>query len=392
MNKQGYYFEIHDLLTQFIAAFDDTVIKRYDKNRNEKASVEVRYVMAPKQRVMYDIVNKAQNITLPVVAVDITSITRDESRVFHKLLPAYQPSTLSEAPLRSGQMLMPVPVDIVVNMSIMTKYMSDMDQIISNFVPYNNPYIVLSWEVPEDYGFEYVQEIRSAVDWSGSLSYNNPTDLASSDKFRVVVDTSFTIRGWLFPEKKDTAAVIYKVTNNFINVDLQNRIYSPLEPTTVVESKTFQQYGYQTLSGYNDSVPTNYTETVTVSGIPEFTNIFYSLTGASKLTFDDITINKNKDNTFILYGKRFDFSNQFFLSSNVDNFFTNFQTITSAKSPTISGYKLDPQYYTVINDNIVTMYFPTNTFNDSGSFTIISQTEAGWGTSYQASSSIITVE
>ncbi len=43
-----------------------------------KSNIEVRYVFAPKQRVMYDIINKAQNITLPVVAVNLTSITRDE--------------------------------------------------------------------------------------------------------------------------------------------------------------------------------------------------------------------------------------------------------------------------------------------------------------------------
>ena len=73
MKKYTYNFEIKDLLTQFVAAFDDTVIKRYDKNGNAKQEIEVRYVFAPKQRVMFDIVNKAQNITLPVVTVDLTS-------------------------------------------------------------------------------------------------------------------------------------------------------------------------------------------------------------------------------------------------------------------------------------------------------------------------------
>ena len=47
--------------------------------------------------------------------------------------------------------------------------------------------------------------------------------------FRITVDTSFTIKGWLFPEEKDTAGNIYKIDNNFIAVDLQNRIYSPLD-------------------------------------------------------------------------------------------------------------------------------------------------------------------
>ena len=53
----------------------------------------------------------------------------------------------------------------------MTKFQTDMDQILSNFIPYNNPYIILSWKVPTDLspsGFAIPQEIRSEVLWSGS--------------------------------------------------------------------------------------------------------------------------------------------------------------------------------------------------------------------------------
>jgi hypothetical protein len=100
---------------------------------------------------------------------------------------------------------MPVPVNLEVSMSILARYMQDVDQIISNFVPYNNPYIILTWKVPDDYGAEYDQEIRSEVLWSGNLSYSTPTDTTFSEKFRITVDTSFTIKGWLFPEQKDNS-------------------------------------------------------------------------------------------------------------------------------------------------------------------------------------------
>ena len=64
------------------------------------------------------------------------------------------------------------------------------------------------------FGTEFDQEIRSEVLWSGNLNYNTPTDTTYSDKFRVVIDTSFTIKGWLFPEQKDTVGTIYEVNNN----------------------------------------------------------------------------------------------------------------------------------------------------------------------------------
>ena len=127
-------------MTQFVAAFDDCIISRYNKNRVEQEQIDVRYVFGPKQRVMYDIVNKAQNITLPVVAINITGISRDQSRVFNKLEPSYLPLTTTYGgSLKSSKLLQPVPVNINVSFSILTKYMLDMDQILSNFVPYADP-------------------------------------------------------------------------------------------------------------------------------------------------------------------------------------------------------------------------------------------------------------
>ena len=80
MKNRAFHFEIKDLLTQFVAAFDDAVISRYNKSRQRQNNIEVRYVFAPKQRVLYDILNKAQNLTLPVVAINLTGVSRDESR------------------------------------------------------------------------------------------------------------------------------------------------------------------------------------------------------------------------------------------------------------------------------------------------------------------------
>jgi len=389
VRNRAYHFEIKDLLTQFVAAFDDTVISRFDKNRNAKQNIEVRYVFAPKQRIMYDIVNKAQNLTLPVVAVNLTSVTRDESRVFNKLTPSYLPGQLKEDPNKGSKFLMPVPVDLSVSMSIMTRYMADADQIISNFVPYNNPYIILSWKVPAEFGADYDQEIRSEVLWSGDLNYSTPTDVSYSDKFRVVIDTSFTIKGWLFPEAKGIQETIYTIDSNFINVDIENRIYHP--DGKELDFLTYEQQGYNALSAYNDTVPKTYTETVTISAIPEFTNIFYATTGTFNAARGLTTILSSYDNNFTLYGKRFDTSNSYYLSSNVDSFHTNYQEITSAQSPTISGYKLDNHFYSTGNDNIVNLFFPASSLSNSGDFTIITANEAGWATTYQAQSSIIRI-
>ena len=211
MKNQPYYFEIKDLVTQFVAAFDDVVINRYNRSRDVVDKIEVRYAYAPKQRVLHDLVNKAQHITLPTIAITVGNVGRDVDRVFNKVTGFYdvQPHTASTEYLRS-----PIPINLTVNMSIMTKFQSDMDQIISNFAPYTNPYIVISWKVPGDLTNQ-VKEIRSIVEWSGDISLEYPTELDPSQPARVTGDTSFTIKGWLFPYTSSlSASNIFYITSH----------------------------------------------------------------------------------------------------------------------------------------------------------------------------------
>jgi hypothetical protein len=140
-----------------------------------------------------------------------------------------------------------------------------MDQIISNFVPYNNPYIIISWKVPQDLaaeGLSPLQEIRSEVLWDGNIALSYPTDINASDKYRIVGDTTFIIKGWLFQASKDSVGNIFYIDANFYN----SRIIS----------------NYETLSSLDYAASPSgdiisMTETVSVSGFPQITNIDYQL-------------------------------------------------------------------------------------------------------------------
>lgn len=215
MRDQPFYFEIKDLVTQFVAAFNSVVINRYNVNREaDNKKLRVSYVYAPKQRVIQDLVNKSMHITLPVIAVSIGGVSRDSSRVFNKILGSYYANngwgTTDFLP-------QPSPVNITINMSILTKYQTDMDQILSNFVPYNNPYIIISWKIPEAF-VEVPQEIRTEVLWSENVNMTYPTDIDSSTPFRVAADTSFTIKGWVFPKSQGPINNIFVIDANFIPV------------------------------------------------------------------------------------------------------------------------------------------------------------------------------
>ena len=108
MKNQSFQFEVENLMAQFMAAMDDIIIKRYNIDRVAQDQIQVRMLYSPKERVLADLLDKAQTIQLPVVAVSIGGITRDNSRVFNKIQGS---NYLSPNPRVAGKMPQPIPVD-----------------------------------------------------------------------------------------------------------------------------------------------------------------------------------------------------------------------------------------------------------------------------------------
>jgi len=148
-------------------------------------------------------------------------------------------------------------------MSIIARYQSDMDQIISNFVPFNNPYIILSWTVPNAFNLDYTQEIRTEVLWNGTINLEYPTDINGQQKAQIVANTGFTIKGWLFPDPQDPVKNIYRIDVSMTAVsggtDLEYGSYRNLQSQVITDQDP--------LSGFYN------TDTFSVSGRPIITNI-----------------------------------------------------------------------------------------------------------------------
>tara|TARA_R110000850_G_scaffold69912_4_gene155033 strand:- start:2009 stop:2692 length:684 start_codon:yes stop_codon:yes gene_type:complete len=221
LKTQYYGFEIKDIMKQFVSAFNSIVIDRYNKDRSVEDSIQANFVYAPKERVIHDLVNKSQNMKLPVVSVSMSNVSRDKERVFNKIQGFYisKAQSPNAGSFDTNHLPTPIPINITVNMDILARFQTDMDQILSNFIPYNNPYIIISWRVPSSQNLLDDLEIRSEVLWSGDISLDYPKELSGTMPYRVSASTSFTIKGWLFKKSIDNnVANIFTVDSNFIPV------------------------------------------------------------------------------------------------------------------------------------------------------------------------------
>jgi hypothetical protein len=220
MKNYTFGFEAQTLLEQFIGAFNDVIIKRYDHTNTlvqPTSGFKVLYVYSPKQRVFNSLKNPAPGgMTVPVIAVHIGGVSRDNTRVFNKN-EGFIISHTNANDNNLKQILQPVPINITVNMTIVTRYQLDLDQIITNFVPYCDPYIIISWKLPNNSDSDLPYEIRSEVLWNGNINIVYPDNLGPTQPFRITADTSFTIKGWFFKKMDEPIKKIYTIQSDFFD-------------------------------------------------------------------------------------------------------------------------------------------------------------------------------
>lgn len=328
----------------------------------------MRYVFAPKERVMYDIVNRAQNITLPVVAVDVTNIQRDPSRVFNKQDSFHHNTTQNNTPGSITQYRTPVPVQISVSLSILAGYQLDLEQIASNFMAYFNPYVILATKVPTDLGPEYDLEVRTKATWDGSLGIQTPTNTTYADKFRRVGEASFVLDAWIYPEAVDDLKPIYFIDANFHAID------SDIATTS---SYYFLSGEMFELSSYSSGA--QHRDTISLSGTPTNTNIFFSSSGQNIALDTSIIFQTPNERHILLYGHQYDFLDVVLLSSNNTSLYPASTSYESTYYGTVSGYPLSS--YEVLNNNMLQITIPGT--NEEGMFDIITYNQAGWSSTYE---------
>lgn len=345
-SKETFHFEIKDLILQFEDFLNDVIIRRYNADREIQDKIKVSLVYAHKQRVLHDLANKQQHISLPIICVSMGGLKRDKERVFNKLDGSYTDAINKP---QYAHLQQPVPVDLTLNVSILTRYQIDLDQILSNFIPYTDPYVVVSWKWPDPNTNKTI-EIRSAVMWNEDISMDFPKDLQNNAPLRFIADTSFVVKGWLFKNPGHPAKTIYKIDTTFTAV---SDIY----------------YNYELMKGmmYQGN-----TDILTISARPFIT----SVTPSSIILCQPTPI--------ILKGTMMDYVTAVYVSGS-ENVFDNqtyhnplaWNSAVSASYPGFNGINIDDTNWNIIDKNTLSITIPSA--STAGHIDIITLNEAGYG-------------
>lgn len=193
-------------------ALGDLVIRRLNETDEEtyQDQIDVGLKFVSKQRIIYDMVNLNQHIQLPMMAITLQSLKYDEKRAFNKIAGF---DTSINYLSGGGHFPQPVPVQMTLPFSILSRYQRDLDQIITCIFSNFYPYIVISYKHP-DLG----HEVRCVVMWDGNINFTYPIDTNAETSYRIAADSSFTVHGWVYRNASNPVGIIYNIPTTFTSV------------------------------------------------------------------------------------------------------------------------------------------------------------------------------
>jgi hypothetical protein len=266
MKEYVFHNEFKIVRNQALNVFDGLVVKRFNETDDTTVidRIPLNIVFAPKNRVIYDMVNKNQHIKCPIMSFTTSNIQFDKSRTFNKI----EGQSLNSATLSSGGRIpQPIPITFDLKASILVTYNRDLDQILTNILSHFYPYIIISYIHPN-----VNQEVRCKIEFDGNIALSYPSDLSSNVPYRIIADMTFTVSTWIYQNFDNISNIIHNIPITFASV-----------------SALADDYEYLHSMEYPDR-----TDYLTVSGRPQMSNIY------------PYVVDHNNDNQINLFGVMFE--------------------------------------------------------------------------------------
>ena len=192
MKYRSYNEEIKKTTAQILDVVSDITIDRRDGKGNIQQLISVPCVYGNRSRILKSLENGDKTLKVPMACLSLKSISRDSSRandLNSEMMVQRREWDFDPAWTK------PVPINIIYEFSIISAYQEDLDQIMSNLIPFLNPdiYVVVDHPKQPD------QKLKTQIVWDSNISVDYPSELDATTTYRCTATTSFTARTWVFP-------------------------------------------------------------------------------------------------------------------------------------------------------------------------------------------------
>ena len=192
MEFRSYNAELALANMMFKNIFSNIIINKTDSKGNV-TPIAVNCQLAQRSRIFKSWQNaeRRAKMKMPMIAISRTGYSRNPQRLnnLHNEVK-YELSSKN----RIYELLTPIPIDISYDVSVMSKNVSDIDQIATNFMVFFNSDIYVTCEHPKYAGMK----LNNQIIMSDSVSEEHPDELDASVDDLITTTFQFTFKTYLF--------------------------------------------------------------------------------------------------------------------------------------------------------------------------------------------------
>lgn len=298
----GNYF-YHEILRKTIVAFgtlfNDVQIKHKKNDGTDYSIITVPIAYGPVQKFLARLeqvpdLKKRVAITLPRMSFEMTGITYDPSRKASSL------QTFKSVDNTDGKLsksFMPVPYNIGIRLSILSKLNEDALEIIEQILPYFQPQFTLTIDLVKEIG-----EKRDIPMILENINMDDQYEVDFTERRALIYTLDFTAKTYLFgPVGSDKTALIKNVQVDYHTTT--NRVNATRELRYVAEVRALKDYNSDETTTISQNISeknTTFDVSDATSLVPEsYIQIDAESMYIKTITGNALSVNRGQDGTQI---------------------------------------------------------------------------------------------
>lgn len=363
-NNAFYYNTIKKYIVAFGSLFNDIHVIRTDKNGIMVKDIKVPITFADKSKVAYQInsihsrANEEYPIgsILPRISYNLNnSIEYDSARALNPLLQ--RAKTIRGGYSSDSDISVGRPFNFSFQLSIWTKYLDDMFQIIEQVLTFFHPdYHVTIKEIPE-------LNIETSIPIVfQSCSPNIENEFEEQGQRVIKFDIDFVMKGWLYPPIKSND-IINNIQFNFLNNSENNNLVSTVRNEFDEEINKYYSAVIENIDPYFSSVENN-ENMMMGNNIPSIISTFYDKEFYDNLT-PVISLRVESNNELDNVGNVYYNTNDTNIRFNILNSGSNKTAFDYSIENNKTNVELDTAYNVVLSNKNNFVYAIKNENNDA---------------------------